>query len=120
MLFFLFSEVTECDLFGGVIDLFLLRESADLSMLVSRSVGLDASTLFRWSSFWLSPCLGTESSVTAFASGSIAAEADVCMSLIRLIPIAADGVAIGLLFLIMFWFLAMDARCPLLSITPTF
>ena len=36
----LLNDVTDCDLLGGVIDLFLCRESADLSRLISRRVGL--------------------------------------------------------------------------------
>ena len=44
---FLCSDVTDCDLFVGVIDLFLFLDSADLSMLfISRSVGFEWSTLF--------------------------------------------------------------------------
>ena len=43
-------------------------------------------------------CFDTELSVITFASGSIAAETDVCMSLIRVTPIDAEGVTIGLLF----------------------
>ena len=46
ILFFLFNEVTDWDLLGGVIDLSLCLESADLSMLISRKVGLIEVSMF--------------------------------------------------------------------------
>ena len=94
-LFFLLKDVTDCDLFWGVIDLFLWDCPESWT---SCRVGLDYSMLLKWTSDSRSPLSEAWFPCTMFIMGNIAAETDVCMSLSRPRPAAAEGVIIGLLF----------------------